>query len=512
MMKIILSLPLLFAIIWTSFLSTTVTGSISNTSVSNDHQEPYKSYENFWLLKANVSTEPQRLALAALKKQADHSSDEELKLWTLRSDEVDMLVAPSKQRELIRLLNAAKIPFVLKTDNMGAIINNERIQMTANNYDPARDGLDGYFNDYQDFATTEAWLVALVKSCPPGLCTLKSIGKTGEGRNQWVITIGANPNKKCNYMQANIHAREWITTPTLAWFLYDTIRNYGKTAEATEFIDSYETHAILSVNPDGYSYSRTNDRLWRKNTVRLQGTKCKGVDLNRNWPTHWAEEGASTNPCSLTFAGPSEASELETQNIIRYMKKNLAGRTISFLDVHSYSQVMLRPYGYNTNDPPNTPDLNAAGDAFCNALSQRYGTKYIHGSSSQVLYKVSGGCDDWAYEEMEIAYPYTIECPDKGKYGFVLDKALIRPIALETSDGFNAFFRHIAVRHNFLVDYSAKLPSTRFDGVHQRNAKLSSLNKNQHVSQLNSEQKSKISRNDLLAGLLSSLLGTNGFA
>lgn len=39
---------------------------------------------------------------------------------------------------------------------------------------------------------------------------------------------------------------------------------------------------ILPVlNPDGYEYTHTHDRMWRKN--RAQYGECIGVDLNRNF-------------------------------------------------------------------------------------------------------------------------------------------------------------------------------------------------------------------------------------
>ena len=38
------------------------------------------------------------------------------------------------------------------------------------------------------------------------------------------------------------------------------------------------------MNPDGYQYSHTEDRMWRKNRSSNNGHFCKGVDLNRQFP------------------------------------------------------------------------------------------------------------------------------------------------------------------------------------------------------------------------------------
>ena len=57
------------------------------------------------------------------------------------------------------------------------------------------------------------------------------------------------------------------------------------------------------LNPDGYEYSHTSDRMWRKNrSPPPAGSRCYGVDLNRNWDVIGFGAGAtSSNPCSETY-------------------------------------------------------------------------------------------------------------------------------------------------------------------------------------------------------------------
>lgn len=75
------------------------------------------------------------------------------------------------------------------------------------------------------------------------------------------------------------------------------------------------------LNPDGYEYTWTTDRLWRKNR-RPGGVRtldnvdnCNGVDLNRNYDTNFGGTGSSSNQCSHLYAGPSALSEPETQAV-----------------------------------------------------------------------------------------------------------------------------------------------------------------------------------------------------
>merc|ERR1712223_1157798 len=72
-------------------------------------------------------------------------------------------------------------------------------------------------------------------------------------------------------------------------------------ARAIQAVDWYVAPLL---NPDGYEYSHTNDRMWRKNrSPPPSGSSCYGVDLNRNWDTIGFGLGAtSTNPCRETKA------------------------------------------------------------------------------------------------------------------------------------------------------------------------------------------------------------------
>ena len=99
------------------------------------------------------------------------------------------------------------------------------------------------------------------------------------------------------------------------------------------------------------------------------------------------EEGASSNPCSLTYGGSGPASEIETQNTVNYLSKYAGDRGCCFVDWHSYSQLMLYPWGYTTDFAPNNQDMEDAAKAFCDGLGARYKTEFTHGSSSRALCK-----------------------------------------------------------------------------------------------------------------------------
>ena len=71
--------------------------------------------------------------------------------------------------------------------------------------------------------------------------------------------------------------------------------------------------------------------------------------MNRNWGYHWNDGGSSDNPCSDSYMGTSAFSEIENQNVRDFLaahKDNIK----YYVNLHSYSQLVLLPWGY-TKDP-----------------------------------------------------------------------------------------------------------------------------------------------------------------
>ena len=60
---------------------------------------------------------------------------------------------------------------------------------------------------------------------------------------------------------------------------------------------------------------------------------------------HYSEPGASSHPCSDSYHGNSAMSEEEVQAVAKYLE-SLGRRLVAFLDIHSYSQMLMFPWGY----------------------------------------------------------------------------------------------------------------------------------------------------------------------
>lgn len=116
------------------------------------------------------------------------------------------------------------------------------------------------------------------------------------------------------------HAREWIGPAVAMYLCMQLVERY---LDHPHLVMDADWYILPVLNPDGYEYSHTVDRLWRKtrSTPELASGRlfakrspCHGVDLNRNWKFNWGDrKGASDDPCKETYAGPRPFSEPEAR-------------------------------------------------------------------------------------------------------------------------------------------------------------------------------------------------------
>jgi len=264
------------------------------------------------------------------------------------------------------------------------------------------------------------------------------IGQSYEGRDMKVLAITkAGAGAPNIWLEAGIHAREWISPAVATYLVNELVQNY---AQHPDYLDKINWYFLPSANPDGYQYTFDTDRLWRK-TRSPQGS-CYGVDPNRNWDFHWAESGASNNPCSETFAGPSAFSEVEMQNI-RDFVTGLEPAPVLSTCFHSYSQLWLWPYGYAYNAyPDNWRELEQLAIDACDALYQVHGTVFDPINSAD-LYPAAGAADDWYKGVLGSRFAFTTELRDTGFYGFVLPKEQIIPSGEEMWAAFEVVINKI---------------------------------------------------------------------
>ncbi|MFC1523052.1 M14 family metallopeptidase [Elusimicrobiota bacterium] len=226
-----------------------------------------------------------------------------------------------------------------------------------------------------------------------------SIGRSVKG-NKEIHALRFNTSARNNaasdkpgiVFMANHHAREHLSTEIPIMLAKYMALNSNK-SDIKKFIDTRDIYFIFIVNPDGKAYDiETGDyRWWRKNRRRNHDGSY-GVDLNRNYGgPNWGGKGASRSPSSETYAGASPFSEPETQAIRDFV---LAHPNINILlSYHSFSQLILYPWGHTYSPIADSNDLQAYR-SMAKVLAGHTG--YTPQQSSD-LYIASGDTTDWAY-------------------------------------------------------------------------------------------------------------------
>lgn len=293
-------------------------------------------------------------------------------------------------------------------------------------------------NSYLRHADINAYLDELATKHSSKV-SVREVGKSHEGRPLKTITINAKPNNKVIFLDAGIHAREWIA-PATALYVIDQLVKHS----ADDALASITWVILPVVNPDGYEFSHEADRFWRK-TRRPTGN-CAGTDANRNFAVHWGEIGASASPCSETYRGEAPFSEPETK-IVRDELLKLKGQCKFYLTLHSYGNYLLYPWGWTEELPETWQDLDEVSQAGAAAIKSATGTRYTVGSSTNVLYAAAGGSDDWAFAEAEVPISITMELPGGGSGGFNPPASSIEKIVKESWVGIKAMAEKVAEKY-----------------------------------------------------------------
>jgi len=320
------------------------------------------------------------------------------------------------------------ISFETIIQNVQEVIDRSRIKssvgVAVNDPNP-----DPFFDDYQPFATINEW-VKNQSINNPNLMTVTELNTTFEGRPIIVAKItNGTKAKPIIYYEGGIHAREWIGHATVCYIISKLLNQSDP--DASFLLNTFEFHIVPIVNGDGYEYTWTTDRTWRKTRKPNPGSDCVGTDPNRNWDDHWCEEGASNDPCSNAYCGSSPWSEREVLTIANYITTTLQKQEILvFIDWHSCGQLWMAPWGWTCDSPPEN-DAKAQqklGLAATQAIYNTNGFTYQYGTICNIIYPASGSSADWGYDVAKILYSYGVELrPTGGQDCFLLPADQIRP-------------------------------------------------------------------------------------
>jgi hypothetical protein len=309
----------------------------------------------------------------------------------------------------------------------------------------ARD--DSWFTSYKNLAEHNAFLDGLV-TANPALATGFTYGNSLQNRPLRGVRITGpdevgNPrsSRRSLLVFGGQHAREWVNHATTVYLAHELLERYPTDAGVRDLLSKVEVIVIPVANPDGYEFSWTTTRLWRKNR-RDNGNGTVGVDLNRNWGFAWgSDNGSSGTPSSDAYRGPSAFSEPETVALRDFVIAN--PRIAAAIDVHNFSQLILSPWGSTPDLPVNAGYFDQVNRNWASAIFGVYARAYRPGPTYTNIYPVSGGSTDWFWGDRNIL-AWGIELRDRGQSGFLLPPDQILPTAEENFEGFVAVLESVA--------------------------------------------------------------------
>ncbi|OAP64374.1 hypothetical protein AYL99_00346 [Fonsecaea erecta] len=322
---------------------------------------------------------------------------------------------------------------------------------------------DLFFQDYQPLSVLYPWL-RLLASLFPTHASLMSIGKSAEGRDIPALRIGAqvdgsttdpHDSRHTLLIVGGSHAREWISVSTVAYIAYSLVTRYGhiQFPEVTKILDRFDLVFVPVLNPDGYEYTWTSDRLWRKNRQATSIPFCPGIDLDRAFRYEWDGYGNTDNACSDDYAGPGPLAAVEAQMLTSWARNLTTNENVTFvsyLDFHAYSQQVLYPYSYTCDvAPPNLEDLEEVALGIAKSFRLTNGHHYGVESACQgsmvfqdrerkprvQLEPQGGSALDFFYHDLDVKLSFQIKLRDTGTYGFLLPRSHILPTGQEAYEG-----------------------------------------------------------------------------
>lgn len=361
-------------------------------------------------------------------EQVRRITDSDLGLFSdnVAMPETDLIVGPGELKKLFALrLNWRYIAQLPDPRNWDQQVGPDAI-----------DFHNQYYRYSDILAQYEEW-----RASYPDVITRVQIATTVNGRPLYAYRFFNNPSgdrqiRNSFVMICGIHAREWIAPAVGLHIFSELVRSYFTRTGFSQTVPLGTAFYMVPVfNPDGYEYTWTNNRLWRKNR-RNNGNGTFGVDLNRNFSKGWGlNSGSSGNTNSETYRGPAAFSEPETAGLRDYL--NTLTNVSAFIDFHSYGQYVLYPWGYQSTLAPGDSWLNQTGALMDSAIEAKNGMTYTMGPTSTTLYLASGVSPDYVYDKFNAA-AYTIELRDTGQDGFILPTNQIYPTQLEAWEGFQA--------------------------------------------------------------------------
>lgn len=167
------------------------------------------------------------------------------------------MLPPEYQDSFESLLINHNFSYNLKIDNVQTHIDAQRPKQRISTME---------WTQFHTLDEIYAWL-DLIESRYPDIVTPFTIGNSHEGRPIRGVKISYKEGNPAVFIESNIHAREWITSSTITYFIDELLvpRNPG----VRDIAHNVDWYIIPVLNTDGFVYShevvslRNNINEWK---------------------------------------------------------------------------------------------------------------------------------------------------------------------------------------------------------------------------------------------------------
>jgi predicted deacylase len=282
-----------------------------------------------------------------------------------------------------------------------------------------------FFDYFPNYEQILEWLNQQ-NALHPDITELFNVGQSYLGTTITGIKISTGAPRRAVILQAGIHAREWITVTSILYIVQQLLTTRPSALNELDF------YIVPVFNVDGYSYTHTDERLWRKNREPNSGSTCIGTDLNRNYRYQWGGSGASPSPCSDTYRGATAGSSVELQVMNQWMRT--VPNPLFFLDIHCCGAMFMSSWGYTYTLPPaqDYSRMDSIMQVARSALRTENDNIYSIGSIANTIYIASGNSVDDVYTNLGVLASFTVEVYGSG---FVAPVSSILPLGREIYNG-----------------------------------------------------------------------------
>lgn len=236
---------------------------------------------------------------------------------------------------------------------------------------------------YWTLAEINEWM-DLLATQRPGDVSVFTVGTSYENREirGLKINLGGESGKTSIFFESMIHSYEWIAPATTTWIINELLTSTDPLVSS--LANRYEWYFVPVLNVDGYAFTWSTDRMWRKSRRPTKNILCPGADLNRNWDVFFGTS-SPTNPCATRYGGDFVFSEPETKQLSEFLKT--IPRVVGYFSIHALGQYLMFPYAFNDERIATYDILHSIGLKGSAALTAKHGKTYEFGALNEFFGK-----------------------------------------------------------------------------------------------------------------------------